>query len=186
MKRSSALVIGAGQAGLAMSHCLGRRGIDHVVLERGRVGERWHSERWDSLRLLTPNWMSRLPGWRYQGNDPDGYMTVADVTRYLEGYALSFSAPVQGDTVVHAVEPCAGGYCVATSRGAWQAQAVIIATGHCDVPLIPSMARHLPAPIHQVTPSDYHNPSSIPEGGVLVVGASAWNAVLWVCSPPAP
>jgi putative flavoprotein involved in K+ transport len=173
MRRTSALVIGAGQAGLAMSHCLGRRGIDHVVLERGRVGERWHSERWDSLRLLTPNWMSRLPGWCYGGNDPDGYMTAEDVSRYLEGYALSFGAPVESGTTVHSVEPCTGGYRVATSCGIWQAQAVVVATGHCDIPSIPSMAQRLPASIHQVTPSDYRNPSSIPEGGVLVVGASA-------------
>src|SRR5215211_4141060 len=164
MRHVETIIVGAGQAGLALSRELTRLRRDHVVLERGRVGERWHSERWDSLRLLTPNWMSRLPGWCYRGNDPDGYMLASDVSRYLEGYASSFGAPVESNTVVHAVEPCAGGYRIATSRGAWQAQAVVIATGHCDVPLIPPMARHLPASIHQVTPSDYRNPSSIPEG----------------------
>ena len=77
MRTTDTLVIGAGQAGLAMSRCLADRGVDHVVLERGRVAERWRSERWDSLRLLSPNWMSRLPGWSYTGPDPHGFMTAA-------------------------------------------------------------------------------------------------------------
>ena len=79
MHRTDVLIIGAGQAGLAMSHCLTAHGIDNIILERGRIGERWHSERWESLRLLTPNWMSRLPDLRYQGIDPDGYMTMPEV-----------------------------------------------------------------------------------------------------------
>ena len=94
MLYTDAIVIGAGQAGLAMSHCLGGLGIDHVVLERGRLAERWRSERWDSLRLLTPNWMNRLPGWCYQGTDPDGFMTASEVVAFLEQYARASAAPV--------------------------------------------------------------------------------------------
>ena len=173
MKRVQVLVIGAGQAGLAMSRCLGQRGIDHVVLERGRVAERWRSERWDSLRLLTPNWMSRLPGWSYQGSDPHGYMTAAQVSRYLDGYALNFRAPVETGAAVHSVVAVPGGYRVATGRGTWEAQAVVIATGQCDVSAVPAMAQHLPASIRQITPAGYRNPACVPGGGVLVVGASA-------------
>ena len=100
MRTTETIIIGAGQAGLAMSHCLTDEGADHVVLERGRLAERWRSERWDSLRLLTPNWASRLPGWQYQGDDPDGYMTAGQVVRYFESYAGSFDAPVHEGTTV--------------------------------------------------------------------------------------
>jgi len=93
MSTTDTLVIGAGQAGLAASYCLTERGVDHVVLERGQVAERWRSERWDSLRLLTPNWMTRLPGWSYRGAEPNGYMTAADATAYFEGYADASAAP---------------------------------------------------------------------------------------------
>ncbi|GGC50924.1 FAD-dependent oxidoreductase [Siccirubricoccus deserti] len=173
MRQTDAIIIGAGQAGLAMSHCLARHGVDHVILERGRTAERWRSERWDSLRLLTPNWMSRLPGWSYRGTEPDGYMTMPEVVRYLDAYAEATAAPVEAGTAVHALRRTAGGYAVETSRGAWRTRVVVVATGHCDVPAVPAMAGTLPAAIHQVTPSGYRNPASLPEGGVLVVGASA-------------
>lgn len=173
MRRVQAIVIGAGQAGLAMSHCLGRLGIDHVVLERGRVAERWRSERWDSLRLLTPNWMSRLPDWSYQGPDADGYMAMPELIRYLEDYARFSGAPIETGVAVRSVLRIANGYQVDTSRGRWEARAVVIATGHCDRPLIPGMARALAPDIHQLTPSDYRNPALISDCGVLVVGASA-------------
>lgn len=174
MQRVTAIVIGAGQAGLAMSHCLSRLGIGHVVLERGRVAERWRSERWDSLRLLTPNWMSRLPGgWSWRGPDPDGFMTMPEVVGYLESYARASAAPVREATAVQAVRRAGAAYLVETSRGTWQARVVVVATGHCDVPLVPAMARDLPPSIHQLTPSRYRKPAALPEGGVLVVGASA-------------
>jgi putative flavoprotein involved in K+ transport len=173
MRQTDAIIIGAGQAGLAMSHCLARHGVDHVILERGRTAERWRSERWDSLRLLTPNWMSRLPGWSYRGADPDAYMTMPEVVGYLDAYAEAMAAPVETGTAVRLLRRTAGGYAVETSRGAWRTRVVVIATGHCDVPAVPAMARALPAAIHQVTPSGYRNPASLPEGGVLVVGASA-------------
>lgn len=173
MQHTDAIIIGAGQAGLAMSVCLSRRGIDHAVLDRGRVAERWRSERWDSLRLLTPNWMSRLPGWSYGGADPDGYMTMPEVVRLIEDYARAGSAPVETGVTVRAVERAAKGYRIETDQGVRMAPVVVIATGHCDVPLVPTMARHVSPAVHQVTPSRYRNPDSLPAGGVLVVGASA-------------
>lgn len=168
-----AIIIGAGQAGLAMSHCLARRRIDHVVLERGRIGERWQSERWDSLRLLTPNWMSRLPGWPYRGDEPDGFMTASEFADYLAAYAAASGAPVEGGTAVLSVQPASVGYRVETSRGIWETAVVVIATGQCDVPRVPELARRLPRWIHQMSPSEYRNPDQLPDGGVLVVGASA-------------
>jgi putative flavoprotein involved in K+ transport len=167
------LVIGAGQAGLAMSHCLGKSGIEHVVLERGQIAERWRSERWDSLRLLTPNWMTRLPGWSYTGSDPDGFMTAAEFSEYLQAYAKASDAPVQQNTTVLDLRRGPLGFQVETSGATWHASAIVLATGHCDVPAVPQMARKMSASIVQVTPSDYRNPNQLPKGGVLVVGASA-------------
>ena len=129
--RTDTVIIGGGQAGLAMSRCLFERGIDHVVLERGRIGERWRSERWDSLRLLTPNWQSRLPHWHYEGKDADGYMTMPELVGFLENYARAFEAPVRTGTTVKGVERIAPSfYRVTTDRGAWTARNVVIATGH--------------------------------------------------------
>jgi putative flavoprotein involved in K+ transport len=173
MRRTDAVVIGGGQAGLATSRCLAGGGVDHVVLERGRVAERWRRERWDSLRLLTPNWQSRLPGFRYEGADPDGYMTMPEVVDFLERYARSFAAPVEEGTTVLAVEPVGAGYRVTTDRGAWEAPSVVVATGHCDTPFVPGFARQLPDDVVQVLPTRYRNPRQLPEGRVLVVGASA-------------
>ena len=173
MKRTDTIIIGGGQAGLAMSRCLSDRAVDNVVLERGRVGERWRSERWDSLRLLTPNWQSRLPGFRYDGPDPDGYMAMPEVIDYLERYRRSFDAPVEEGTQVLSVSPQDAGYRVATDRGIWEAPNVVIATGQCDTPLVPDFASSLSSDIVQVVPSKYRNPGQLPEGGVLVVGAAA-------------
>jgi len=173
MRRTGTIIIGAGQAGLGLSYCLGRLGIEHVVLERGQVGERWRSERWDSLRLLTPNWMNRFPGWSYRGDDPDGFMTAVEVVDFLQGYASSVAAPVVTGVTVQSVRRLPRGYRVESNHGTWHAECVVIATGHCDVPFVPDMARSLPASIHQVTPTAYRNPDTLPGGGVLVVGASA-------------
>ena len=167
------VVIGAGQAGLAISRCLTDRGIEHVVLERGRVAERWRSERWDSLRLLTPNWMSRLPGWSYTGPDPHGFMTAAEVASFFEGYAGASKAPVEEDSAVEHLHAAGERFDVVTSRGRWRAANVVIATGWCDQPAVPAAARQLDRTVTQVSATDYRNPSSLPAGGVLVVGASA-------------
>jgi putative flavoprotein involved in K+ transport len=174
MKHTNTIIIGGGQAGLAMSRCLTEDGIDHVVLERGRIGERWRSERWDSLRLLTPNWQSRLPHWHYEGEHPDDFMTTPEFIQHLERYAESFEAPVQTGTNVTAVERTYHGhYRVATDKGDWVARNVVIATGFCDVPRVPDFADALPSDISQLVPSNYRNPGQLPDGAVLVVGASA-------------
>jgi len=179
MEYTDTVIIGGGQAGLAMSRCLWERGAKHVVLERGRVGERWRSERWDSLRLLTPNWQSRLPHWHYQGDDPDGYMTTKDFIEHLENYARSFNAPVHDGTTVLAVESLARRcYRVTTDRGIWAARNVVIATGHCGVPWVPPIASGLASDLFQIVPSNYRNPDQLPAGNVLVVGASATGAQL--------
>lgn len=167
------VVIGAGQAGLAMSRCLTDRGVNHVVLERGRIGERWRSERWDSLRLLTPNWQSRLPGFRYEGPDPDGYMTMAEVVSYLERYAASFRAPVERGVEVTAVRRAHGAYRVDTTGGSWLTRTVVIATGYAQHSWIPRLAARLDPAIRQLVPTAYRRPSQLAPGGVLVVGASA-------------
>ncbi len=171
MRRCDAVIIGAGQAGLAMSHCLGRRGIEHVVLERGRVGQRWRAERRDTLRLLTPNWMTRLPGFAYRGADPDGYMAMPDVVALLAGYAAA--APVREGVAVRSLERDGDGYRLATTDGSWTARAVVLATGYCDRPAVPGLARRLPSDVLQLTPATYRSPELLPEGGVLVVGAGA-------------
>jgi len=177
MKHTDTVIIGGGQAGLAMSRCLFERGIDHIVLERGRLGQRWRNERWDSLHLLSPNWMARLPHYRYQGTDPDGFMTMAEFIRYLEAYAESFEAPIQTGTTVQRVERVdANRLRVVTDRGEWSARNVVIATGFCDQPRTPSFAHELSPGIHQVVPSDYRRPSQLPDGNVLIVGASATGA----------
>ena len=173
MQWTDTVIVGAGQAGLAMSHCLARHGIDHVVLERGRIAQRWATERWDSLRLLSPNWMTRLPGWSYRGGDPDGFMTAAEFARYLEDYARASQMPVQEHAAVRSVRRAPGGYRVETARGIWQARTVVIATGHCDVPAILALAGSLPGSVKQITTSEYRKPAQLPAGGVLVVGASA-------------
>src|ERR671918_673264 len=110
MRRTTAVIIGAGHAGLAMSRCLSERGIDHVVLERGEVANSWKTERWDSLRLLTPNWQSRLPGYGYEGDDPDGYRTMPETIRFIERYADVITAPVQTNTRVISVRSGGDGY----------------------------------------------------------------------------
>ena len=172
-QRIDVLIIGAGQAGLAMSRCLLETGIDHVLIERGDVGERWRSERWNSLRLLTPNWMTRLPGYSYAGNDPDGFMRRAEVVRFLETYRSSFDAPVVARTSVLDVSRDGDGYRVTTDRGVWTARGVVVATGACDQPCVPALASDLPHDIEQVVPERYCRPDDLPAGGVLVVGASA-------------
>jgi len=134
------VVIGAGHAGLAMSRCLAERSIDHVVLERGEVANSWRRERWDSLRLLTPSWQTRLPGLRYQGGDPDGYMSAGEVADFISGYAEAISAAVETGTRVTSVQPAGVGYRVETDRGAWRCETLVIASGAFSVPAAPRQA----------------------------------------------
>lgn len=171
-------IIGAGQAGLAMSERLTQRSIDHVLLERGEVANSWRTERWDSLRLLTPNWMTRLPGFRYQGDDPDGYMTAAQVSDFLGAYRGSFDAPIQTQTSVQEIRSTNNRHVVTTNQGQVQSHAVVIATGACSTPRIPALSGELPTSIQQLAPIHYRNPAQLDEGRVLVVGASASGAQL--------
>ena len=146
------------------------------MLERGEVANSWRRERWDSLRLLTPNWQSRLPGFQYEGADPDGYMDVREVIDFISRFAASAAAPVRTQTAVTSVRPASepgAGYHVATTQGDFQCRAVVLASGACNVPTVPALSRALPDSISTFTPFDYHNPDSLPAGGVLVVGASA-------------
>ncbi len=173
MSRTEVVVIGAGQSGLAVSALLTARSVDHVVLERGVPAERWRSERWDSLRLLTPNWMSRLPGWSYRGPDPDGYMTARQVAGYLQDYADSFRAPIVTGAAVRSVRaPAAGGFRVVSDAGTYASSAVVVATGYCDLAARPAYSRRLRGDIRQLDAGSYRRPSDA-GNGVLVVGASA-------------
>jgi putative flavoprotein involved in K+ transport len=167
------VVIGAGHAGLAMSRCLTERAIDHVVLERGAVANAWRHERWDSLRLLTPNWQTRLPGHRYDGADPDGFMTMPEIVSFIDGYARRIDAPVQTGTTVTRVHWTGAGYRVESDRGGFACRAVVLASGAFSLPAVPAVAGVVPTSVLQLTPRSYRNPQQLPPGGVLVVGASA-------------
>jgi putative flavoprotein involved in K+ transport len=143
------------------------------VLERGEVANSWRRERWDSLRLLTPNWQSRLPGYEYQGPDPDGYMSLTDVTEFIDGFAAACGAPVRTGANVTSLRRAGDAYRVTTSLGEIRSRAVVIATGACNQPAVPRFAAEVPASVDQVTAWDYRDPGKLPDGGVLVVGASA-------------
>ena len=156
-----------------MSRCLSDRSIDHVVLERGEVAHTWRTERWDSLRLLTPNWQSRLPGFSYIGDDPDGYRTLAEVIEFIASYADAISAPVLTHTTVTSVRSTESGYLVRTDQGDWLCRAVVVATGACNVADVPGFANRVPRSIMQLTAQEYRNPDQLADGGVLVVGASS-------------
>jgi putative flavoprotein involved in K+ transport len=137
------------------------------------VANSWRRERWDSLRLLTPNWQSRLPGVRYEGADPDGYMTMCEVTELIERFAKVSRAPVRTGVNVTSVSRTDDGYRVATSDGEIACKIVVIASGACNRPSVPALSAGLPAPVAQLTPFEYRDPGQLPDGGVLVVGASA-------------
>lgn len=177
--RTSVVIIGAGQSGLAMSWHLSQRGVDHVVLERGAVAHTWRTERWESLRLLTPNWQSRLPGgYGGGGEDPDGYRTMAQTIAFLEGYADFVAPPLRTSTVVERVRRVGDSgereaYEVQTSAGVWRCDAVVLASGAFNLPALPKVAEALPAGILSLPAGRYRSPEALPAGGVLVVGASA-------------
>jgi putative flavoprotein involved in K+ transport len=171
--RTTTVVIGAGHTGLAVSHYLSRRSIDHVVIERGEVASSWRNQRWDSLRLLTPNFQSRLPGLAWETDDPEGFMTMPQVVAFIDRYAAESGAPLRTQTTVTAVEALDGGYRVTTDDGTWDAPTVMLASGGAVLPHVPDLAADVPPGIATLTPDVYRRPDDLPPGGVLVVGASA-------------
>jgi putative flavoprotein involved in K+ transport len=156
-----------------MSRVLTEHSIDHVVLERGDVANSWRRERWDSLRLLTPNWLSRLPGYAYAGSDPDGFMKLPEVVNFIAGFAAETSAPVRTHTTVTSVSSIDGGYRVATERGEIRCRCVVLASGANNTPRVPDLQQAVPQSVRCLTTFDYRNPEQLPSGGVLIVGAAA-------------
>ncbi len=171
--RTTTVVIGAGHSGLAMSRCLSERSIDHVVLERHEVANSWRTERWDSLRLLTPNWQCRLPGYEYDGSEPDGFMTMPEIVDFITDYATVIAAPVQSETTVSSVCRSNGEYRVTTNQDEWLCDTVVVATGAFNVPRVPALSDAMPSSVTTLTPLEYKSPDQLGEGGVLIVGASA-------------
>jgi putative flavoprotein involved in K+ transport len=143
------------------------------VLERGEVADSWRRQRWDSLRLLTPNWQSRLPGYPYSGTDPDGFLTMPEVVEHLSRFAETTSAPVRTQTTVTSVKRIDAGYQVLTDGAEIRCRTVVIASGAANIARVPEVSAAVPETIACLTPFEYHNPERLPSGGVLIVGASA-------------
>lgn len=173
MTHATAIIIGAGHAGLAMSRALTSRSIDHIVLERGAAGHAWRTERWDSLHMITPNWANGLPGAPYDGADRDGYMAATAFADRLERYAEAISAPLRTGVTVTRLTREAQFFRVETNQGPFTAETVVNATGATRRPKVPALARDVPGEVLQVTTDHYRNPTALPPGTVLVVGASA-------------
>lgn len=169
-KNYEVVVVGGGQAGLSMSYYLKREGIDHVVLNRGQLAENWRNQRWDSFCLVTPNWQCQLPGFYYQGDDPDGFMVKDEIIKYIEAYVASFDPPLVNGISVEQITKEDDMFHLETSDGPYTANKVVMACGSYHSPRIPSIAKHLPDRIFQVHAADYKNSQQIPEGNVLVVG----------------
>lgn len=170
MDRVEVAIVGGGQAGLSTSRELSRRNVEHLVLERGEIGQTWR-DRWDSFCLVTPNWSVRLPGHPYDGEDPDGYLPRDEIVGYLEGYAAAVRAPVRAGVEVHAVERRGDGFVLETSAGGVGARAVVLATGAYQRPYRPAGAATIPADVPTLDLTDYTNPGALPSGRVLVVGS---------------
>jgi putative flavoprotein involved in K+ transport len=165
------VVVGGGQAGLSVSRELTEAGVQHVVLERGRVGQTWRG-RWDSFCLVTPNWSVQLPGAPYDGDDPDGFMPRDELVGYLERYAAGFGAPVREGVEVKSLRPSPdGGFELETSAGKLVAETVVLSTGAYQRPHRPTGAATLPPDLLQIDVEDYENPGALPDGRVLVVGS---------------
>ena len=169
--RFDAVVVGAGQGGLAVSWFLTRLGIGHIVLERSSIASSWRERRWDSFWTVTPNWSIALPGAEYAGGDPDGFLTRDELVRHFERWAESFDAPVRCGVEVRRVRRSGDGFEVETSGGACRARNVVVATGTYQTPHIPPVAGRLPGRLKQIAADDYKRPDMLPPGGVMVVGA---------------
>ncbi|KLN52901.1 MSMEG_0569 family flavin-dependent oxidoreductase [Variovorax paradoxus] len=171
----SVIVVGGGQAGLSLSHCLQQRGIDHLVIEKRSLVHSWRTQRWDSFCLVTPNWQCQLPGWAYDGDDPHGFMVKDQINGWLAGFVAHVKAPaVEGVTVERVTRvPGAGGrerFDVQTDTGSYTADQVVVASGGYHRPIVPRLAEKLPPHVVQYHSAQYRNPAQLPEGAVLVVG----------------
>ncbi|OGN96271.1 MAG: FAD-dependent oxidoreductase [Chloroflexi bacterium RBG_13_50_21] len=166
------IVVGGGQGGLSTSYYLKQQGRGHIVLEQAYQAAQVWRNRWDSFTLNTPNWMTRLPGAEYQGNDPDGFMPRDEVVAYFEAYIERFELPVRYGIRVTSVEPIEAGYLVSTDDGEFAAANVVIATGLHQQPKIPLFSANLPAEMRQFHSSEYRNPEALPAGAVLIVGSA--------------
>jgi putative flavoprotein involved in K+ transport len=173
-ERIDTLVIGGGQAGLAMSYRLKQRGLSHLVLERGRIAERWRSERWDGLKFQFPNWSVRLPDFPLRHADADGFATSGEIVAFLEAYADFVAPPIRLGIEVRRLRRGDGAFVAETSEGEFEAKNVVVASGPYQRPLMPGMLRD--ENIFQVHASRYKNPAQLPQGAVLVVGAGASGA----------
>jgi putative flavoprotein involved in K+ transport len=172
MERSvDVAIIGGGQAGLSTSWYLKQAEVDHVVLEAGRVAETWRSRRWDSFCLVTPNWTVQLPGAKYSGSDPDGFMLLAELVDYFQSYANSFEAPLEEDSTVTKLEASGGEFLLTLASGAIKARSVVVATGAYQRPHRPAGAESIPDGVTQLFAEEYSNPAGLPPGAVLVVGS---------------
>jgi putative flavoprotein involved in K+ transport len=165
------VIVGGGQAGLSISYCLKERDLDHIIFEKNQIANAWRSQRWDSFCLVTPNWQCQLPGYPYQGNEPEGFIKKDEIVAYIENYARSFNPPIQeGVEVLNLRRGDRGIFEVTTSIGDYTADQVVVAAGAYHQPKIPKIAERLPAHILQVHSSKYKNPESLPDGAVLVIG----------------
>ena len=173
-ERVETIVVGGGQAGLSLSYELTRRGCPHLVLEEGRPGETWRTKRWDSFRVVTPNWTLQLPGFAYQGEEPDGYMKSSEVVAYLDAYAESFGAPLRCGVRVESITQLAqgDGFLVTAGDGRYEARNVAVATGAYQRPRTPPPSLELPSETFQIHTSEYRRPQQLPPGAVLVVGGA--------------
>ena len=174
-ERIETVIIGGGQAGLAMSYHLSRLGREHVILEEKWPGHRWRTERWDAFAYQFPNWTLQLPGYGYQGDDPDGFIGRDEIARFVEGYAAFIRAPVRGNTRVTVLQekPGAQRFAVESNDATIEATNVVVATGPYQRPSIPRLAAAMPPWVFQVHSSGYRNPRQLPPGAVLVVGSAA-------------
>src|SRR4051794_19072941 len=170
MERVDVAVVGGGQAGLSTSHELAALGVDHVVLERGRVGQAWR-DRWDSFCLVTPNWFVRLPGGGYDGPDPDGYLSKDGLTEHFERYASALPGDVREGVNAEDVELRDDGFVLGTSDGELRVRSVVMATGAYQRPYRPPGAETLPDDLFRIDAADYRNPDEVPPGRVLVIGS---------------
>lgn len=168
----SVVVVGGGQAGLAMSYCLKERGIDHLIFEKNQIGYAWREKRWDSFCLVTPNWQCQLPGFPYPGSDPQGFMVKDEIVQYIEAFAAAFEPPIREGVAVSRLwkDETHNRFELETSIGSYTADQVVIATGGYHRPKIPRMAERLPSTVQQLHASEYKNPDALPPGAVLVVG----------------